>query len=97
MEKKLKWQLVMIGAVLFMIAGFILSLWALDTGYTQLVYIGLMIIATVCVSWWFWVMIVIKTIMTTSDKTTDGMEHIKNELGIIRTIVKSMITRSRDK
>lgn len=87
----------MIGAVLFMLAGFALSLWALNTGYTQMVYIGLFIISVVCVSWWFWVMIVIKTIMTTSDKTTDGMTHIKNELGAIKSIIRSVITRSRDK
>ena len=87
----------MVGAVLFMVSGFTLSLWALDTGYTSMVYIGLAIIATVCVSWWFWVMIVIKTIMTTSDKTTDGMIHIKNELGTIKSIIRSVITRSRDK
>jgi len=97
METKLKWQCVMIGAVIFMISGFALSLWALDTGYTQMVYIGLFIISIVCVSWWFWVMIVIKTIMITSDKTTDSVIHIKDELGTIRSIVKSMITRSRDK
>lgn len=97
MEKKLKWQCVMVGAVLFMVSGFTLSLWALDTGYTSMVYIGLAIIATVCVSWWFWVMIVIKTIMGTTERTSTNIGTIKDEIGKIKSIVKSIVTREKDK
>ena len=97
MEKKLKWQVVMIGAVLFMIAGFFLSLWALDTGYTQMVYIGLAIIALVCVSWWFWVMIVIKTIMNTTERTSTNITTIRDDIGKLKTIVRSILSTKKDK
>lgn len=97
MEKKLKWQCVMVGAVIFMISGFLLSLWALDTGYTQMVYIGLAIIGIVCVSWWFWVMIVIKTIMNSTEKTSSSILSIRDELLKVKDIVRSVITGKKDK
>lgn len=92
MEKNLQWKCVMIGAVLFMIAGFALSLWAIDTGYTDLIYIGLFIIATVCVSWWIWVMIVIKTLLTNTTKTTKNLNGIREDLGKVKSIIKSIVT-----
>ena len=95
MEKNLQWKCVMIGAVLFMIAGFALSLWAIDTGYTDLIYIGLFIIATVCVSWWVWVMIVIRTLLTNTTKTTKNLHGIKEDLGKVKSIIKSIVTASK--
>lgn len=95
MEKNLQWKCVMIGAVLFMIAGFALSLWAIDTGYTDLIYIGLFIIATVCVSWWLWVMIVIKTLLTNTTKTTKNLNGIKEDLGKVKSIIKSIVTAAK--
>lgn len=85
----------MIGAVLFMIAGFALSLWAIDTGYTDLIYIGLFIIATVCVSWWLWVMIVIKTLLTNTTKTTKNLNGIREDLGKVKSIIKSIVTAAK--
>ena len=85
----------MIGAVLFMIAGFALSLWAIDTGYTDLIYIGLFIIATVCVSWWLWVMIVIKTLLTNTTKTTKNLHGIKEDLSKVKSIIKSIVTAAK--
>ena len=95
MEKNLHWKCVMVGAVLFMIAGFALSLWAIDTGYTDLIYIGLFIIATVCVSWWLWVMIVIRTLLTNTTKTTKNLHGIKEDLGKVKSIIKSIVTASK--
>ena len=95
MEKNLQWKCVMIGAVLFMIAGFALSLWAIDTGYTDLIYIGLFIIATVCVSWWLWVMIVIKTLLTNTTKTTKNLNGIKEDLSKVKSIIKSIVTAAK--
>lgn len=95
MEKNLQWKCVMIGAVLFMIAGFVLSLWAIDTGYTDLIYIGLFIIATVCVSWWLWVMIVIKTLLTNTTKTTKNLNGIREDLGKVKSIIKSIVTAAK--
>lgn len=85
----------MIGAVLFMLAGFALSLWAIDTGYTNLVYIGLFIIGIVCVSWWFWVMIVIKTLLTNTTRTNRNLKGIKEDLGKVRSIIKSIVTAAK--
>lgn len=85
----------MVGAVLFMIAGFILSLWAIDTGYTNLVYIGLFIIGIVCVSWWLWVMIVIRTLLTNTTRTNKNLHSIKEDLGKVRSIIKSIVTAAK--
>lgn len=95
--KKLNWQIVMFVAIVAMLAGLSVSLLGLDRDQHNLVLIGLSIIAAVCVSWWFWVMFVIKTMLTATDKTTNGLQDIKTKLGELRTLLQGLISNKSNK
>ncbi len=93
--KKINWQIVMFVAVVSMLLGLGVSLLGLDKDQNNLVLIGLGIIAVVCVSWWFWVMFVIKTMISANDKTTIGLLDIKTKLGELKALVQGLNSNKR--
>ncbi len=93
--KKINWQIVMFVAVLSMLLGLGVSLLGLDKDQNNLVLIGLGIIAVVCVSWWLWVMFVIKTMISANDKTTIGLLDIKTKLGELKALVQGLNSNKR--
>jgi len=93
--KKINWQIVMFVAVVSMLLGLGVSLLGLDKDQNNLVLIGLGIIAVVCVSWWFWVMFVIKTMISANDKTTTGLLDIKTKLGELKALVQGLNSNKR--
>ncbi len=93
--KKLNWHIVMFVAIVAMLAGLSVSLLGLDRDQHNLVLIGLGIIAAVCVSWWLWVMFVIKTMSTATDKTTDKLHDIKTKLGELKSLVQGLIIKQK--
>lgn len=95
--KKLNWQVVMFVAVIAMLTGLCLSLLGIDSNQHGLILTGLGVISAVCVSWWFWVMFVIKTMLSTTDKTTNKLNEIKAKLNELREILQGLIINSRDK
>lgn len=95
--KKINWQIVMFVAIVAMLTGLGVSLIGLDNDQHSLVLIGLGIIAAVCVSWWFWVMFVIKTMITGTAKTTDGLHDIKTKLGELKVLVQDLIINKDNK
>jgi hypothetical protein len=93
--KKINWQIVMFVAVVSMLLGLGVSLLGLDKDQNNLVLIGLGIIAVVCVSWWLWVMFVIKTMISANDKTTIGLLDIKTKLGELKALVQGLNSNKR--
>ena len=93
--KKINWQIVMFVAVVSMLLGLGVSLLGLDKNQNNLVLIGLGIIAVVCVSWWLWVMFVIKTMISANDKTTTGLLDIKTKLGELKALVQGLNSNKR--
>jgi len=71
-----------------MIAGLGLSLWAVAHHDNFLAICGVVLIAIVCVSWWFWVMFVIKTLIDFYSKTDVGLVELKYGLKDIRVMIK---------
>ena len=94
--KKINWQLVMFVAVIAMLVGLCISFLGLEKNQEDLVFVGLAIIAVVCVSWWFWVMFVIKTMLRINDKTTTGILDIKTKLGELKTIIQEVTSRKKE-
>ena len=86
--KKLHWQEVMIAAVLLMITGLGISLWAVSHQNNFLAICGITLIGVVCVSWWFWVMFVIKTLIDFYAKTDVGLVELKYGLKDIRVMIQ---------
>ncbi len=95
--KKINWHIVMFAAVILMLTGFCVSLLGLDQDQHNLVIVGLGIIAVVCVSWWFWVMFVIKTMIKGTDKTTSGLHDIKTKLGELKALVQVLNSNKDNK
>lgn len=95
--KKINWQFVMFTAVILMLVGFCVSVLGLNKDQHNLIVIGLAIISIVCVSWWLWVMFVIKTMLAATDKTTNGLLDIKTKIGELKELVQGLLSNQNNK
>lgn len=87
---KIHWKTVMFVAVIGMLLGLAVSMWGIEHDNAKAAWIGLITIGAVCVSWWFWVMFVIKTMVTCTEQTTQGLTEIKVGIREVRTIVREL-------
>lgn len=88
--KKIHWKSVMFVAVIAMLAGMCISLWGIGHDNIKATWIGFVTIITVCVSWWFWVMFVIRTVMTHTQQTEQGLVEIKQGIREVRSMVQDL-------
>lgn len=93
--KQLHWKEVMVGAVSILLTGFGLALWATHHQNPTLAFTGIIIMGTVCISWWFWVMIVIKTMIDYNERTLTSMDDLCTRLTEIKDIVRAEIDSNR--
>jgi quinol-cytochrome oxidoreductase complex cytochrome b subunit len=85
-----QWKIVMFAAVIIMLSGMALSIYGVGYHDLQATWIGLITIMAVCVSWWFWVMFIIRTMIEQTERTQSGLGEIKLGLKDIRSIVKEL-------
>ena len=95
--KKLNWQFVMFVTVIVMLTGLCVSLLGIDRDQHGLVLTGLGITSVVCVSWWFWVMFVIRTMLSATDRTTNKLNEIKTKIGELRELLQGLTSSKKDK
>jgi hypothetical protein len=79
----------MVLSIGLMVFGFILSLWGMGVNNDNLISIGLITVMVVCVSWWSWVMYVIKTMIRYNEKTAGSISEIKDILQQLRIFLNS--------
>ena len=77
-------------AVIGMLLGLAVSIWGIGHENIKAAWIGLVLIAAVCVSWWFWVMFVIRTMLECTAKTQQGLGEIKYDLREVRTMIRNL-------
>jgi len=77
-------------AVIGMLLALSISIWGIGHENIKAVWIGLVVIAAVCVSWWFWVMFVIRMMMDQTAKTLQGLGEIKYDIREVRNMVKDL-------
>ena len=87
---KIHWKTVMFVAVIGMLLGLAVSLWGIGHDNIQAAWIGFITIGAVCVSWWFWVMFVIRTMIDCTDKTNTGLGEIKEGIREVRGMVRDL-------
>jgi uncharacterized membrane protein len=87
---KIHWKTVMFVAVIGMLLGLAVSMWGIGHDNAQAAWIGLITIGAVCVSWWFWVMFVIRTMIECTEKTQQGLGDIKNGITEVKRIVRDL-------
>ena len=87
---KIHWKTVMFVAVIGMLLGLAASIWGIGYDNIKAAWIGLVLITAVCVSWWFWVMFVIRTMMECTAKTQQGLGEIKYDLREVRHMIRDL-------
>lgn len=85
------WKCIMFGATLVMMLGFALSIWSFNEHNIIGMYTGLIVIGTVCVSWWFWVMFIIRTMITQTEKTCKNLTEVKSGITEVKGLVKEYV------
>jgi hypothetical protein len=87
---KIHWKTVMFVAIVGMLLGLAVSLWGIGQNNIQAAWIGLITVGAVCVSWWFWVMFIIRTMIECTEKTQQGLGEIKTGISEVRSMVRDL-------
>lgn len=85
-----QWKVAMVLALAIIFIGFGIAIEGILEDHHHEAYAGLGIIAIVCVSWWFWVMFIIRTMIQTTDRTLRGIHEIKYDLREVRGLVQDI-------
>ena len=88
---RITWKWMMGGTVSVMLLGFLLSLWSFDHHHALGMYTGLIVIGGVCVSWWFWVMFIIRATISQTEKTCKNLTEVKDKLTEVKGLVKEYV------
>ena len=80
-----------------MLFGFLLSLYGLHIDAHNFVYLGVIIMSSVCAVWWFWVMFVIKDMFNRVEKAADKMSEVKDEITGIKALIRKIFSPQDDK
>lgn len=87
---KYQWKIVFFVFSILMIVGLCLSLYGIEKDAIHTTWLGLTTIAAVCVSWWMWVMFIIRQMMLVSDRADQNLLEIKNHLKEIKRLVSAV-------
>jgi 4-amino-4-deoxy-L-arabinose transferase-like glycosyltransferase len=77
-------------AIVGMLLGLAVSIWGIGHDDTKAAWIGLLVIMAVCVSWWFWVMFIIRAMMDCTERTQQGLGEIKYDLREVRHMIRDL-------
>lgn len=78
----------MFAAVIFMLCGLGISVYGLEIESKSTALAGLIAIGTVCVSWWFWVMFVIRSMIANADRTIANVESIRTDIKEVKSLIE---------
>jgi uncharacterized protein YybS (DUF2232 family) len=95
--KNINWKFVMFAAVILMLSGFAVSLYGLGAENYSTALVGLITVGTVCVSWWFWVMFVIRSMIANADRTIANVADIKAGIREVRSLIEQDIISNRQR
>jgi hypothetical protein len=87
---KIHWKSVMFVAMIGMLLGMAVAMWGIGHENSKAAWIGFITIMAVCVSWWFWVMFVIKTMIECTEQTQQGLGEIKSGISEVRHMVRDL-------
>jgi uncharacterized membrane protein len=87
---KIHWKTVMFVAIVGMLLGLAMSIWGIGHENLEATWIGLVLIVAVCVSWWFWVMFIIRTMIDCTERTQQSLGDIKTGIREVRGMVRDL-------
>jgi len=82
------WKLVLFVSVATLMSGMIISLFGVYYQDHMLAYSGLAVIALTCISWWIWVMVVIKSMWDFAQSTVENVFEIRLGIKDVRRLVE---------
>ena len=82
-------------AIVGMLLGLAVSVWGIEHDDIKAAWLGLVMIVAVCVSWWFWVMFIIRTMIECSERTQAGLGDIKTGIREVRIMVRDLDSNSQ--
>ena len=77
-------------AIVGMLLGLAVSVWGIGHENLEATWIGLAMIVAVCVSWWFWVMFIIRTMIDCTERTQQSLGDIKTGIREVRGMVRDL-------
>jgi len=87
----------MFAAIIFMLSGFGISVYGLGVQSYETALAGVITIGTVCVSWWFWVMFIIKSMIANADRTISNVADIKADIKEVKSLIEQDIISNRQR
>jgi len=84
--KNVFWKIVVLFSVIIMISGFAVSLHGIHHQDYDIIYIGMVIIGITCISWWIWVMSVIKAMWDFTQNTVNKVQEIRQGVNEVRIL-----------
>ena len=85
---KIHWKIAMFVAMVGMLLGTAISLYGIEHNNLKAAWMGFMTVGAVCVSWWCWVMFVIRTMVAHTIQTEKGLAEIKQGISEVKSLVK---------
>lgn len=70
-----------------MITGLCLSLYGIANDFLNATWLGIVTISAVCVSWWCWVMFIIRHMISTSERADRNLKDIKDGLSELKSLI----------
>jgi hypothetical protein len=87
----------MFAAIILMLSGFGISVYGLGVQSYDTALAGVITIGTVCVSWWFWVMFVIRSMIANTDRTIANVADIRKDIREVRSLIEQDIISYRQR
>jgi len=85
----------MFAAIILMLSGFGVSVYGLGIQSYNTALAGMITIGTVCVSWWFWVMFVIRSMIANADRTIANVADIKADIREVKSLIEQNFISDR--
>jgi type VI protein secretion system component VasK len=84
--KDVFWKSVLVISVFTMVLGFLISAYGVYSHDELFVYSGIVLIGITCMSWWIWVMIVIKSMWDFTQNTRNRVVDIRESIREVKDI-----------
>jgi len=88
--KAICWKTVAVISILSMIAGFVLACYGVKADNDLLAYIGLVSIIVTCITWWAWVMLVIRSMWIRTESALSLVDEIKQGIKEVRQLIREL-------
>lgn len=95
--ENVNWKCVMFAAIVLMLSGAGISVYGLGMDNDHTVLAGLATVVVVCVSWWFWVMFVIRSMIANTERTLSKINELRSDLGVVKSLLEPDLVSARQR